>query len=1206
MNKVIYKYDKDTTLTFSDQVEEGLAGRIIEGSFYNETSLLEDELSIDTMTVKVRYERETPSLISFTYGSVIEYYKDEKLYARYYLKDVERNSKYEYTFSLQSAIGLLDDTNHYGGIYSGQTASQVIKDIIGGKITYTEHAIFSKIKVYGWLPVATRRDNLKQLLFAVSGCVKKKDGDVFFSPLNVDAPTIIPSDKVYESGKITYNSPTSRIEVVEHQFAKVDTVEEKEIYSGGIVGSSFITPKGYNVNDGAIITWDEPYHSITFDGCNLLNEEVDVNYAVVSSSANATIKGKPYVHSKSIISRDKANYQGKEKVAKVEEATLVSLVNSNSIAEKVMAYYEAPNTLSGSIVMSDEKPLDNITIPNQFEEESTGIIKSIDGTFGQQITKGDVEVRLDYDPPPVYGSRELVSIEVSTPPARTTYEAGESFDATGMVITAHYDDGTSSVVKNYTIYPLILTKDTTEIAITYREVLVSKTATLPVEVKNLLKSIFITNPPDNTDYYAEDYFDPTGMIVKAYYSDGSSKEITDYTYEPAGKLKETDETITVSYTEDGITKKAYQDITVGEAPTLVSIAITTPPNKTLYKVGDFFDTTGMIVTATYDNGISKPIFGYTYTPNGMLQIGDSTITVSYTKGGITKQATLTIEVYYLTGIEITNNPAKMSYYEGDTFNKQGMVVKANYSNNTSKVLADADYTVSPEIMVCSNSLLTISYIERDITVTASLIVEVTYYPYDYTNSIVIDKAGTYHLSDLGATHRNLRIIAIGGGTGGNGGMDGQAGTAGQNASISNGSNGSSGTDSGETNGGEGGLSGTKGVGGLVYAYDIVLDDNDQDIVITVGSGGSGGTKDIYQSKHTDNSNGKAGNNTTCTIGDFVITSGNGTRSDEGYTNIFTDEKFAQCGTDGVNGAKGGKGGAGGQSGTKGTDNPPKTGGSTGTAFDSGTETTFKETGGAAPKVSTTNGPITSSTNYPITASHRWAVYTSYSTRTDGKMSYSGSAVYIGSNANAQTKYLKQSNGTYKAVQVYPVSGGYIGGYDSLTGDTWPTTQMTNGTYTNSIRKITLTTASTKETYYNFSTGGSGSTLTYISKVSFQTITKTAVYSYDSTTINYRTAYGAGGGGGASIDNNGNDASSKNGGSGANAITPSVPSQYGKGGTGGNGGGGGGGGGNAYISVSNNKSWTGQGYSLSGGAGGAGGSGSSGSSGAQGCVIIYFS
>ncbi len=1203
MNKIIYKYNANTTLTFTDVDEDNQAGRIIEGSFYNETSLLEDELSIDTLTVQVRYEGATP-LTSFNYGSEVDYYKNDELYARYYLKDIERNSKYEYTLLVQSAIGLLDDTNHYGGVYTGQTASDVIKEIIGGKINYTEHSVFAKIKVYGWLPISTRRDNLKQLLFAVSGCVRKDSNcDVYFSPLNVDTPISIPENRVYESGKITYNAPASRVEVVEHQFAKVDTTAVEEIYSGGIVGSNFTSPKGYEIHDGAIITWDEPYHSITFEGTTLLNNEVGVNYAIVSSSGNATIKGKPYVHSKSIIGKDKSNYKGKEKIAKVEEATLVSLANSNGVAEKLMAYYEAPNTLSGSIVMNNEKPVDNVTIPNQFEETSTGIIKSIEGTFGKQITKGDVEVRLDYDPPQVYGSRELISIEVTTPPNRVSYEAGETFDATGMVITAYYDDGTSKVVNNYTISPISLSKDTTHITITYKEVLNTATTTLNIEVKNLLKNIVVANPPDIIDYYAEDYFDPTGMIIKAFYSDGSSKEVDNYSYEPTRELTEEDETVTISYTEEGITKTTYQDITVGSAPNLVSITVSTPPNKTSYKPGEFFDTEGMVITASFDNNTSKPIYGYTYSPNGALEIGDDTITISYTKGGITKTTTQSITIYYLVGITITNNPTKMEYYEGDTFNKTGMVVVANYSNDTTKTLADADYTVTPEIMVCSNSLLTVSYTERNITVEAPLIVVVTYYPYDYTNSIVLSEGGTYHLSDFGATHRNLRIIAIGGGTGGNGGMDGENGTAGNDAYIKSGSSGTSGTDSAETQGGKGGLSGTKGQGGLVYAYDIVLDDANQDIVISIGNGGTGGAKDTYQDEHTDTSIGQVGTDTTCVIGDLTISSSEGNRSDEGYTNIFTDEKFAQCGTDGTDGTAGGKGGGGGMDGQDGVDNPPKEGGAAGTYTDSGSRSVFKETGGASPTVKETSSSSTSS-SYPITSSHTWRVNTGYGSTSWGELSYTGSWVTMGT-PTGYTKY-KKSGSSYQAVTIYPFGNSYNTGYDSLSKDTYPTTTEVSGTYRSSIRKIKITSGTTSEKYYTSSSGTNGSTQTYIKSVTFTTITKTSTFYYDSTTVYYRTASGAGGGGGASIDNNGNNASLSAGGNGADAITPSIPSQYGRGGDGGNGAGGGGGGGHGYVSISGNKSWTGVGYSVSGGAAGTGGTGADGGTGANGCVIIYFS
>ena len=274
MNKIIYQYNSTTQLTFAD--EGNFDGVLLEGSFYNETSLLEDELSIDTMKIRVRSINTSYPLHNFIYGSQVTFYKDDALYGKYYLVSVERQTKNEYILNVQSSIGLLDDTMHYGGIYSGEYASAIIEDIIGGKIAYTEHNIFSKIKVYGWLPVATRRENLKQLLFAVGGCVKKKNGDVYFTTLTVDAPKAIPESKVYDTGKITYDSPASRIEVVEHQFSKVDSAPSEEVYSGEIIGSSFVTPKGYSVSDAALVTWDKPYHSLTFSNCTLLNNEKGV------------------------------------------------------------------------------------------------------------------------------------------------------------------------------------------------------------------------------------------------------------------------------------------------------------------------------------------------------------------------------------------------------------------------------------------------------------------------------------------------------------------------------------------------------------------------------------------------------------------------------------------------------------------------------------------------------------------------------------------------------------------------------------------------------------------------------------------------------------------------------------------------------------------------------------------------------------------
>lgn len=49
------------------------------------------------------------------------------------------------------------------------------------------------------------------------------------------------------------------------------------------------------------------------------------------------------------------------------------------------------------------------------------------------------------------------------------------------------------------------------------------------EVKKLLNKIEVTQEPIKTNYMEGQDFDPTDMIVTATYSDGSTKEVIDYT-----------------------------------------------------------------------------------------------------------------------------------------------------------------------------------------------------------------------------------------------------------------------------------------------------------------------------------------------------------------------------------------------------------------------------------------------------------------------------------------------------------------------------------------------------------------------------------------------------------------------------------------------------------------------------------------------------
>ena len=64
-----------------------------------------------------------------------------------------------------------------------------------------------------------------------------------------------------------------------------------------------------------------------------------------------------------------------------------------------------------------------------------------------------------------------------------------------------------------------------------------------------------------------------------------------------------------------------------------------------YYVGQTFDKNGMIVTAYYSNSTSKPVTGYTVSPEKFeTEESDATVTITYTEGDVTKTATVTVHV----------------------------------------------------------------------------------------------------------------------------------------------------------------------------------------------------------------------------------------------------------------------------------------------------------------------------------------------------------------------------------------------------------------------------------------------------------------------------------------------------------------------------------------------------------------------------------
>ena len=244
--------------------------------------------------------------------------------------------------------------------------------------------------------------------------------------------------------------------------------------------------------------------------------------------------------------------------------------------------------------------------------------------------------------------------------------------------------------------------------------------------EKVLEKIEITTNPNKTAYEEGEKFDKTGMVVTAIYSDSSKETVTDYAYTPTGSLTKNDTKITITYKD----KTATVTITVKEKTppvvekTLERIEVTTNPNKTAYEEGEKFDKTGMVVTAVYSDNSKETVTDYTYTPTGSLTANDTKIKITYKD----KTATVTITVKEKTPpvvektlerIEITKNPNKTEYEEGEKFDKTGMVVTAVYSDNSRETVTD--YTYAPTGSLTANDKrVIITYKGKTTTISISV------------------------------------------------------------------------------------------------------------------------------------------------------------------------------------------------------------------------------------------------------------------------------------------------------------------------------------------------------------------------------------------------------------------------------------------------------------------------------------------------------
>lgn len=353
------------------------------GQIHFASSLPSMKLEPNTFTAVVKSEDK--SLTEFTRNTPLYYYYRERLVCISYVQTVDRIGPNKYKFYGTSAIGRLIEQPHAGGIYTGQTAEEVITDICG-PVPFEIKNVLKKIKLYGWLPYAnppkrSARDNLVQVLFAIGAAIRTDlDGVLRIEGLWDGISGGVGRDKMYTGATTEYDGIITSVIVTEHQY--VPWTEEKQLFEG-------------TAQAGDIITFDEPMHDLVAEGFSLLDS--GANWAKVSAGPG-TLTGKTYIHNTRQVSKavQEANTPN---VKTVEDATLVSLTNSTAVAQRLADYYKCRERIDASVIYQGESPGDRLAAYHPFDK--TGVaacMESADITLSNTL-KAQEKLLVGYVPP---------------------------------------------------------------------------------------------------------------------------------------------------------------------------------------------------------------------------------------------------------------------------------------------------------------------------------------------------------------------------------------------------------------------------------------------------------------------------------------------------------------------------------------------------------------------------------------------------------------------------------------------------------------------------------------------------------------------------------------------------------------------------------------------------------------------------------------
>ena len=348
---------------------------------FQDTDLISNEVTVNTMNFTLRNTSGTAFL--FQRKQVMRLTEGEELLGLYYISDHEQTGENRYNVSLVDMVGLAEMAgDHPGGVYEGVRAADLVSDILGD-LPWRMDPELENVPIYGWLPIAGKRDNLQQVAFALGAMVRtaRRDYIEITRPSTAELKGSFAGEGKYENGKVKTGGLVTAVKVTAHRYTKKTEVET--LYDESLDGTEEIE-------------FSEPVWGLEIAGGTLLDS--GANFARFSGSGEVvTLTGKKYDHSKRVYTKRNplVTANDAEKPVSYSDMTLVSPYNAASVLENCYRYNLRVDRVMGKILTGTQAPGDYVSILTETSGVRTGHLLSLDYVISAK-TAAEAVVLADY------------------------------------------------------------------------------------------------------------------------------------------------------------------------------------------------------------------------------------------------------------------------------------------------------------------------------------------------------------------------------------------------------------------------------------------------------------------------------------------------------------------------------------------------------------------------------------------------------------------------------------------------------------------------------------------------------------------------------------------------------------------------------------------------------------------------------------------